>query len=557
MTVSSNLGAYLQLKLSGGINNEDSTSSLGGQVSSKTILSQTVATFLNSEPIRKFTLTSSTVSPKRKTTYLVDNIDQEFVNGKSQDPFLLGLTWLETLPTFFQNLTAVGLDPDTNYTIFLRRVTVSQNLTEYYAVLVPDVFADFETMTDATTQIPGTKQLEFNSIPWGYGIGYPTWTKYFFNSNGEFILDSYTRKVLSITTTPTGQTTTITPSYPSRIALPDAKTINGYVEFNVAFSFTNGNALQAMPVLSEFENCSYVFTTVTGGASFRKFSEVLTEVYKKNTYNVSTTNSTATDPTKPEYKFNTGLTGITPIDAGGWDTNESFSIVYDIGNKRCAILEDRWQRGLSYTQVGSGSTFVLESTQDLSIDTYGWIWGDWSEISVNGKYKMFNSTKSKWITIEVVTALLPQTGVRFQVTDITSSNKKNELFDSVKRYESHFGDTEYRCFFVTNTHLTETMWDIKIFINSQPVSKVDTLQMGLDPASVGDGFTTGVAVTVADENTAPAGVTFSIPTKLNPLVIGDLAPLKCKAVWVKRIVPAGVEVDVWDDWSSIGVSGLI
>jgi len=557
MTVSSNLGAYLQLKLSGGINNEDSNSSLGGQVSSKTILSQSVATFLNPEPTKRFSLSSSTISSKRKTKYYVDGVSQEFVNGRCQDPFLLGLTWIDTLPTFFQNLSVVGLDPATSYSIFLRRVTVSQTLTEYYAILVPDVFADFESMTDVTTQIAGTRELLFNSIPWSFGIGYPTWTKYFFNSNGDFTLDLYTRKVLSITSATVGQVTTYTPSYSSRIALPDSKTLNGYVEVNLAFSFSNGASLSTLPVLPEFDNCCHVFTSIPGSSSFKKFSEVVSEVYKKNTYSVSNVAASATDTSKPEYKFNTGLTGINVIDAGGWEPEESFSIVYDLGNKRCAILEDRWQKNLNVIQVGSTPTFILESTQDLDIETHGWTWGDWTELSVNGKYKMFNATKSKWVTIDIVTALLPQTGVRFQVTDITSSNKKNELFDSVKRYESHFGDTEYRCFFVTNTHLTETMWDIKIFINSQPVSKVDTLQMGLDPASVGDGFTTGIAVTVADENTAPAGVTFTTPSRLNPLVIGDLAPLKCKAVWVKRIVPAGVEVDVWDDWSSIGVSGLI
>ncbi len=62
----------------------------------------------------------------------------------------------------------------------------------------------------------------------------------------------------------------------------------------------------------------------------------------------------------------------------------------------------------------------------------------------------------------------------------------------------------------------------------------------MDPAGVGDGVNSGVATTIADEGEAPAGVTFSHPTDYESgLVIGDLGPGQCQAIWIRRTVNAG------------------
>jgi hypothetical protein len=70
------------------------------------------------------------------------------------------------------------------------------------------------------------------------------------------------------------------------------------------------------------------------------------------------------------------------------------------------------------------------------------------------------------------------------------------------------------------------------------------IAIGLDPAGVGNGSTTGVATTVANENTAPAGVTFSTPTsKGTGLAITDLAPGTGRAIWLRRTATNSAAID--------------
>lgn len=559
MTVSSNLGAYVQLKLSGGIGNQDGNSSLGGAVSAKTITSQTVATLLSSKNLKRFTVSAINASTKHRTNYLIDNITQAFVSNHSPDPFILGLTWINISPTNITDLVTTGINAETSYAVYFKKVIVSTALTEYYAILIPDVFLDDEILLDIDTDIVGTKALTFDSTPWSYGVGYPTWNKYFLDNNGNVLTSSYARKILSVTTNATTGAP-ILGTYPALVALTDPKSINGYIEFSLSFPWTSGVQVTGT-ISTDLDGRIYPFQLKSGGNSYKKFALVDDLSYVKNTYTVTNLTAPATDIQRPDFKFNNGVVGVTVLDSGGWIIASDYSVVYDLATKRCAVLENRWQEDLPYIQtVVSGAlaySYNLETIISEDVNYHGWRYGDWSDVSVNGNYKLHNSTKTKWVTVAIVNSLLPTTGNRFQVVDIQSSNKKNELFDSVKRAEAHFGDSEYRCFYVVNTHATEAMWQIKVYVDHQPISGIDILELGLDPAAIGNGITTGVSVIIVDENTAPVGVTFTTPTKLAPLVVGDLLPLQCQAVWIKRIVPAGVEVDVWDNFSAIGVSGLI
>jgi hypothetical protein len=96
--------------------------------------------------------------------------------------------------------------------------------------------------------------------------------------------------------------------------------------------------------------------------------------------------------------------------------------------------------------------------------------------------------------------------------------------------------------YLSNTHGTDTMFGVSVFVNSQPTGD-DDVAIGLDPAGVGNGSSTGVALTIADEDDsggalAAGGVTFTVPTDVAPLNIGDLAPGEAAAVWVRRNIPA-------------------
>lgn len=109
------------------------------------------------------------------------------------------------------------------------------------------------------------------------------------------------------------------------------------------------------------------------------------------------------------------------------------------------------------------------------------------------------------------------------------------LFDNVRGAESAAGSTEYRCFYIHNAHATLTMQDTVVYIDANTPSPDTEAAIGLGSAAVG-----GTEPTIADETTAPAGVTFSAAAGAgSALAIGDIAPGSHKAVWVRRVVSAG------------------
>ena len=87
-----------------------------------------------------------------------------------------------------------------------------------------------------------------------------------------------------------------------------------------------------------------------------------------------------------------------------------------------------------------------------------------------------------------------------QIVDATVAN----LFDNVSSAESAAGDTEYRCFYVKNTHATLTLQAAKVYIQTNTPSADTSAEIGLGTSAVN-----GTEQTVANESTAPSAVTFS------------------------------------------------
>jgi hypothetical protein len=118
----------------------------------------------------------------------------------------------------------------------------------------------------------------------------------------------------------------------------------------------------------------------------------------------------------------------------------------------------------------------------------------------------------------------------------------NELFDYISAYEAEYSDAEYRCVYVKNTSTTETLYNAKVWISENTPSVYTEVEIGLGTSALGVD-----EQTVANESTAPIGVTFSIPlTEATALSIGDMGPSKYKAVWIKRSVTAtttGISAD--------------
>lgn len=112
-----------------------------------------------------------------------------------------------------------------------------------------------------------------------------------------------------------------------------------------------------------------------------------------------------------------------------------------------------------------------------------------------------------------------------------------DIFDDVSGAESAAGDTEYRAVYLENTHATLTYLGAKVWVGTDTPS-ADT---DADVALASEAVNTPIAETLADENTAPTGVTFTnaAVSYATGLAIGDIPPSEFKGVWLKRVVNPG------------------
>jgi hypothetical protein len=115
-------------------------------------------------------------------------------------------------------------------------------------------------------------------------------------------------------------------------------------------------------------------------------------------------------------------------------------------------------------------------------------------------------------------------------------NIDNNVFDDVSGDESAVGTIEYRCRAVKNTHGSITLLTPKVWISSNTGSPDDTIAIGLGTS----GVSTGNEQVVANETTAPAGVSFSSPsTKGTGLSPGNVPAGSQFFIWERRTLNAG------------------
>lgn len=125
----------------------------------------------------------------------------------------------------------------------------------------------------------------------------------------------------------------------------------------------------------------------------------------------------------------------------------------------------------------------------------------------------------------------------------------NNMFDDVSGAESAAGDVEYRCLYLKNNHATLTLQNAEFFISAETPSADSIVDVGVDPAGVGDGSTTGVAATPADEDTAPAAVSFAHHLTGNRLSLGNIPPGDCIAIWFRRTISAAAAAVAGDGFT--------
>lgn len=111
----------------------------------------------------------------------------------------------------------------------------------------------------------------------------------------------------------------------------------------------------------------------------------------------------------------------------------------------------------------------------------------------------------------------------------------NNLFDNISGDENAASAVDYRCIFLHNAHASLPLQNAVVWISSEVAGGANTA-IGVDPA--GNLALNGAgaqAATIANETTAPSGVTFSSPTsKGTGLSLGNIAAGQVRAIWVKR-----------------------
>jgi hypothetical protein len=140
-------------------------------------------------------------------------------------------------------------------------------------------------------------------------------------------------------------------------------------------------------------------------------------------------------------------------------------------------------------------------------------------------------------------------GDQVSTTQLTSGAAA-DFFDNVSASEASTGDVEYRGGFVCNDHATDSATVVTLTVQSQ-VALGASFDIGWDPAGVTvKGLGSTQMATIANESTAPAGVTYSAgPLSTVTIPAGSVA-----GFWVRRTVTASTAA-ITTDGGVLRISG--
>jgi len=139
-------------------------------------------------------------------------------------------------------------------------------------------------------------------------------------------------------------------------------------------------------------------------------------------------------------------------------------------------------------------------------------------------------------------------------TTVITDNTLNNLFDDISGDENAASTVDYRCVFIHNSHASLTLQSPKAWISAE-VSNGASVAIGLDTtAASAIGSASAQALTIANETTAPAGVSFSAPTtKGAGISLGNIPAGQCIAIWVRRTAANNAALD--NDGATLKVEG--
>lgn len=130
----------------------------------------------------------------------------------------------------------------------------------------------------------------------------------------------------------------------------------------------------------------------------------------------------------------------------------------------------------------------------------------------------------------------------------------NDLFDDISGAENAASTVDYRCIFVHNSNAANALENAVVYLSAE-VAGGAAIAIGVDTtAASAIGSASAQALTVANETTAPAGVTFSSPTTSGTgLALGNIPAGSCKAFWIRRTASNSAALS--NDGVTIAVTG--
>ena len=183
---------------------------------------------------------------------------------------------------------------------------------------------------------------------------------------------------------------------------------------------------------------------------------------------------------------------------------------------------------------GAGTLTYTYSTNKFTYTPYLGSVGTAVTVTADGDYFIQGASNGGGIAISVVFASLPASTTS---DTITVTNYEEKWFLDQTKAETLAGVTKYHCFAIKNTHASESLLNVKLYIAENTPGQ-DTWSLFLDPLAAGAGGTGPTAV--ADENTAPAASTFVVPnsaTHTDVLDVGTLTYGQCRFFWCKQLTP--------------------
>ncbi len=226
------------------------------------------------------------------------------------------------------------------------------------------------------------------------------------------------------------------------------------------------------------------------------------------------------------------VSGVTVLEIAGMHNGDGQFII-DPSNSSIAITPPEGSQGVRIGYAGGGDrTYFLAGASGAS---------------------------TGYMLVDVVEASLPTV---YSVNNFVISTPQNALFPDVTKTQATNGIRQHRCIYVTNANATIEIAKLALYLLSTTEGD-DVIEYAVDTdAGVGDGVTTGVAVTLIDETDPSSALSNLVfESELDPLLAQELievlAPGESVPIWIKRTVPKFVSAEVVDNAFTLGINAYV